>query len=86
MRAADALAKRIDAAADRTFSIRALSRTNPHVFAEDKDAVRAELRAIAAEVRNTFSGQAGQFRPGPITVVQRGRERRVLVATRRRAA
>ena len=78
---ADTLSRSIEAAAEDVLRIRALSRTQPHCFAEDKDVIARRLRTLAAELRNAFGGPATQFRPGTIAA-----GRHVIRVERRRAA
>ena len=47
-----------------TQRIRALSRTRPHVFVEDKDAIARHLLRLASEVRTTFGGTPPHVVPG----------------------
>lgn len=79
---ADHISREIEQAAQDVLRIQALSRSQPHIFAEQKHEAFKRLQKLAAEVRNTFGGPASQFRAG--TVVARGRE--VRVERRRRAA
>lgn len=87
MTRADELAREIERVAEEVFCIQALSRTQPHIFCEQKDAASRRLRQLAAEVRNTFAGPPSQFRTGRVVIASKrhvGRE--VRVETRRAAA
>ena len=67
--------------------IQALSRTQPHVFLEQKDMIAKRLRKLASDLRNTFGGaphpgddaqQRFRIVPGRRTMA-RGREVRVEI-------
>lgn len=75
---ADRLAAEFEAVAHDVERIEALSRTQPHIFAEQKDALSRRLRKLAAELRNTFGGPAGQFVSGQMVVSHKGRQVRVV--------
>ena len=68
MTLADELARKIEAAAHHTRRIQALSRTRPHVFAEQKDAIARDLIKLASELRTTFGGTPARIVPGIRTI------------------
>lgn len=76
MTLADQIASDLEAIAKDTLRIEALSRTQPHVFAEQKDAVARRIQSMATKVRHTFGGAPARFEPGVITA-ERGRRVRV---------
>ena len=61
-RDAERLAAEVEAIGRAAFGMRPLSRTSPHVFAEDKDAVAKRCEAVARELRQ-LSGGASARRP-----------------------
>lgn len=64
MTLADEIAQDILAVRRDVRRIEALSRTRPHVFAEQKDDVERRLDKIAARVRNTFGGTPERMEAG----------------------
>lgn len=57
-----------------------LSRTRPHIFAEQKDALAKRLDGVATKLRVTFGGTPTRYRTGAIVS---GKGRRVQVERRR---
>ena len=85
------LSRELESAARDVLDIRPLSRTQPHVFCEDKDAAYRKLMKVAADLRtaerhDAINGPRGQFRTGRIVVPsKRHMSREVRVETRRAA-
>ncbi len=88
MTQADRIARAIEEVASTVGRIRALSRTEPHCFVEEKDAAEKRLRKLAVEVRDTFGAAPVCGEPGllqaPRTSLRPGRL--IPVVVRRRQA
>lgn len=57
-----ALARQLELAAADVFAIKAYDRREPHIFAEQKDELRARLRKMAVMVRNQSGGAVAKPR------------------------